>query len=112
MEDFNPEIHEKIQGGFQLKSDGVEVFRDITLKAFRMRLTQTEKRNLKLSDNLDVQIMADDLAASTFIGLDDPDLKAGLLALGALNMLELEGDQTVEQRITEILQNGTQDEAA
>jgi len=85
--------------------------RNITLKAFRMRLTQVEKRNIKLSDNVDIQIMADDLAASTFIGLDDSDLKTGLLGLGALNMLELKDGQTVEQRIAKILENGTQEES-
>lgn len=77
--------------------------RKISVGSFRRRLTIQEKIAITSSTEPLCKVLLDDLAASTFIDLDNPELEGGLSALVGLGLLSAE-------RIPELLQDGTQAE--
>jgi hypothetical protein len=99
---FDPNIHEKIQGGYQLKSQPAKI-RQISKGAFRRRLTLSEKVAIQTSTDPVVKVLDDDLKASSFVDLDYQ------LLIDGLNYLESIGILT-SARVTELLADGTEDE--
>jgi len=83
MENFNSEIHEKINGGYQLKQTEQSAvrIRQITKGAFRRRLTTAEKVAIKSSTNPVVKVLEDDLLSTSFVDLDGQQLIDGLAYL-------------------------------
>lgn len=99
---FNENIHEKIKGGYQVKSQPV-IIRKITIGAFRRRLTLEEKVAIKTSADPVVQVLNEDLLASSFVDLDFQPFIDGLAYLVSVGLL-------VEPRVAELLVDGSQDE--
>lgn len=87
------------------------VITQITVGAFRKRLTRNEKVAFKTSTDPDIQVFNDDLLSLTYIDIHDPELLAGLQYFASKNLLELPDGQTNEDRIAELLRVGTQVEA-
>ena len=71
----------------------------LTVLAFRQRFTQPERVAIETAaaTSMDVRVYLADLAASTYVSLQDPRIIAGLEALVAVELL-------TEQRKDEILQ--------
>ncbi|MGL1956292.1 MAG: hypothetical protein OCD00_03095 [Colwellia sp.] len=78
--------------------------RKITKGAFRRRLTLDEKVAIKLSDDPIVNVLNEDLNASSFVDLDFDQFIQGLGYFASLDLLTTE-------RVGELLQDGTTDEA-
>jgi hypothetical protein len=111
---FDENKHVKIAGGYQAKPMVIEPepITKITLNAFRRRLTFNEKLALKTSADPVIQVMNDDLAsvANTYVDTKDESLIAGLTYAAGQSVLELKEGQTNEERIAEILRDGTPEE--
>lgn len=77
--------------------------RVISLGAFRRRLTLDEKVALQVSTDPVVQVLLADFNASTFVDLDFSGLLEGLAYLKEAKIL-------TDDRVTEILKDGTEEE--
>jgi hypothetical protein len=80
-----------------------KVIRKISIRAFRSRLTLAEKVAIKTSSDPIVQVLDDDLKASSYVDLADQELIGGIEYLVSIALLATE-------RKAELLANGTQDE--
>lgn len=78
--------------------------RKITKGAFRRRLTLDEKVAIQLSDDPIVNVLNEDLNASSFVDLDFDQFIQGLGYFASIGLLAAE-------RVGELLQDGTTDEA-
>lgn len=81
----------------------IVAIRKISVGSFRRRLTLAEKVSIQISTDPVVQVLQQDLLTSTFVDLDFHELIAGLSYLVSVGILE-------EERVPEILNDGTEDE--
>ncbi|MCG7544092.1 hypothetical protein MHM93_07845 [Pseudoalteromonas sp. MM17-2] len=99
---FDDSIHERVEGGYQLKPV-MPAIRKITKGAFRRRLTFDEKVAIKESADPAVKVLEEDLLASSFVDLDFQPLSSGLDYLIGVGIL-------APERKAQLLQDGTPDE--
>lgn len=100
-----------LNGEFVRPEIVTQVITQITVGAFRRRLTLAEKIAVKTSSDPVIQVFNDDLMSLTYVDIKDPELLIGLQYMASENLLELTPDQTNDDRITELLRVGTQQEA-
>ena len=76
---FNPEIHEKVSGGFQIKRSK-KVIKIISIGAFDSRFTLVEKVLLEdaAKDDSEVKVILKSFDRSKYINVDDVELQWGL----------------------------------
>lgn len=105
MENFDPNKHIEIDGGFMAKGVITEfpAIRKISKGAFRRRLYTSEKVAIKTSTDPVVKVLEDDLLVTSFVDLDFPSLIDGIDYLIAINIL-------TPARKAELLKDGEQHE--
>lgn len=79
--------------------------RIISIGSFRRRLTLAEKVAIKISTDPIVQVLSEDLLASSFVDLDFPQVIQGLQYLTTTDPVIL-----TPERVTELLIDGTEEE--
>ena len=79
--------------------------RKISIGSFRRRLTLDEKVAIKVSSDPIVQVLAEDLLASSFVDLDFPEVIAGLNYLTTTDPVIL-----TPERVVELLVDGLPEE--
>lgn len=105
---FNSDIHEEIiingvNKGYRVLAP--ELIRQISVGSMRRRFTLAERVAIKTSVDPMVQVLADDLAQSSFIDLNNPELVGGLNYLTTMNDAIL-----APERPAQLLQNGEESE--
>ncbi len=110
MAEFNPEIHEKIPGGFCLKP-ALVVIREISAETFRNRFDFEERVLIESSVSPRIKTFKNDLAAKTKpVKLDSPKIAAAIALLESENcLIPLEGE-TMAERKARLVADGTQEE--
>ncbi len=74
MKNYNPEIHELIEGGYRIKSVPIPEIpiRVISLRAFFERIPSASRKLIKKSNSEGVQDVMEGLRLSTYVDLDSP----------------------------------------
>ena len=104
MNNFNEEIHEIINGGFQAKSNVFEV-NEISYFDFRSRFTSEEKVQIELSTDAKVRVLEKDINARALAGelirLKSEQLIAGIEYYRAQGLLD--NDERVQQILAPVI---------
>jgi len=109
---FNEEVHDKIKGGYQAKKSS-SVIRHISPDAMRDRFEFEERVLIDNSDKPKVKTFVKDLSLrKRLVNLDSPRFAMAMQLLKTESLLIAKEGRTVDERIAELLRDGTPDEAA